>query len=134
MQELSFSKEEIQCRNYIGESGVDDAVGIWQDNGYTLICFPNLDSIRVIKDMQKLSGGTELTVLINEQTFYDQNLLVSSQVKNYLDSAVTSYYLRSLNLRGPGALPVRGILYRKYPENFMVSSYTSFAIIYSTCE
>ena len=130
MQELSFSKEEIQCRNYIGESGVDDAVGIWQDNGYTLICFPNLDSISVIKD----SGGSEITVFINEQTFYDQNLLVSSQVKNYLDSAVTSYCLRSLNLRGPGALPVRGILYRKYPENFMVSSYTSFAIVYSTCE
>ena len=122
MKGLGFSTDEISSRNYIGTSGEDDAVGIWKDKGYTLICFPNLDSMKTIRDMQQLmiTGEDELFALVNEQTFYGQNLLVDITLKEYLQTAEIAYYLRSLNMRGPSLLPVRGILYRKYPDDFKV--------------
>jgi hypothetical protein len=119
MKSLEFSAAEMSSRNYIGISGEDDAVGIWRDRGYTLICFPNLDSVAIIRDMQQLiaTGEEELFALFNEQTFSGQNLLVDEAVKEYLESAEIAYCLRSLNMRGPRLLPVRGILYRKYPDD-----------------
>lgn len=118
MKGLGFSTNEMSSRNYIGTSGEDDAVGIWKDKGYTLICFPNLDSMKTIRDM--ITGDDELFALINEQTFSEQNLLVDVTLKEYLETAEIAYYLRSLNMRGPSLLPVRGILYRKYPDDFKV--------------
>ena len=35
-----------------------------------------------------------------------------------IDSAPQAYLLQSLNLKGPGLLPVKGALIRKYPEAF----------------
>lgn len=39
----------------------------------------------------------------------------------FIYSAEVAYQLEQLNMRGPNLLPVRGLLYRKYPDNFKVA-------------
>lgn len=57
--------------------------------------------------------------MINHQFFLDP--LSKQDSKDFLASAVVAYQLENLNMRGPGALPVRGLVYRIYPYPFQVA-------------
>eukprot|EP00596_Hydrurales_sp_CCMP1899_P005903 CAMPEP_0119048302 /NCGR_PEP_ID=MMETSP1177-20130426/58195_1 /TAXON_ID=2985 /ORGANISM="Ochromonas sp, Strain CCMP1899" /LENGTH=229 /DNA_ID=CAMNT_0007024005 /DNA_START=241 /DNA_END=930 /DNA_ORIENTATION=+ len=119
MKELKFSEVEIKKREYMGgEIGEDDAVGLWSDvdERICICCFPTPDQIPAIIEYKKWININSIFVIINQQFFLDP--LSKNKSKDFLSSAEIVYRLESLNMRGPGALPVRGILYRQYPNVF----------------
>jgi hypothetical protein len=109
--------------------GEDDAVGIWsdEDQKICLCCFPTPDTIPAIIEYKKWTNINSIFVIINQQFFLDP--LSKDESKSFLSSAEIVYRLESLNMRGPGALPVRGLLYRQYPKNFKVGYYYYFVLI-----
>lgn len=121
MKALKFDPVEVRKREYLGgEMGEDDAVGIWSDldQQICICCFPTPDTIPAIIEYKKWTNINSIFVIINQQFFLDP--LSKDESKNFLSSAEIIYRLESLNMRGPGALPVRGILYRQYPNLFKV--------------
>ena len=122
MRALNFKPSEISKREYLGgEIGEDDAVGIWSDldQQVCICCFPTPDTIPAIIEYKKWTNINSIFVIINQQFFLDP--LSKDESKTFLSSAEIIYRLESLNMRGPGALPVRGLLYRQYPHQFKVS-------------
>lgn len=123
MRALNFNPSEISKREYLGgEIGEDDAVGIWSDveQQVCICCFPTPDTIPAIIEYKKWTNINSIFVIINQQFFLDP--LSKDESKTFLSSAEIIYRLESLNMRGPGALPVRGILYRQYPNVFKVGT------------
>ena len=121
MRALKFNPAEISKRAYLGgEIGEDDAVGLWSDTEQQICicCFPTPDTIPAIIEYKKWTNINSIFVIINQQFFLDP--LSKNDSKNFLSSAEIIYRLESLNMRGPGALPVRGILYRQFPHMFKV--------------
>ena len=84
MKSLEFRPEELDCRNYVGEYGKDDAVGIWRDREFTICCLPTSDSIPILMDMQKIDSNNETFVLVNQQFFLGQNIGESEDSRSYL--------------------------------------------------
>jgi hypothetical protein len=117
MRALNFTSIAMNERAYV-DNQKDDAVGIWDDNGYTLISFPTPDSIPYI---QQLLEGTvqSIVVMVNHQIFL--NSLSKQQSKDFLNRAEVCYMLESLNMKGPNAMPIRGLIYRCYPDPFLVA-------------
>ena len=118
MKGLNFTDGDIAAKNYLGEDGKVDAVGVWEGNGYRIVCFPTPSSIPMLQKSLQWSDGSTLLVLVNQQLFLDP--LSSRQSKAFLASAVPVYVLENISSRGPGALPVRGLVYRQYPHPFQV--------------
>jgi hypothetical protein len=144
MKSLDFSASAIEARLFLGGGGgEEDAVGIWNHKDINICCFPTEESIPFLKAIikeQTLLGcsdssrdsmsinassaddmickTTGVLVIVNQQFFLDP--LSNQQSKDFLNDIPTGYVLESLNMRGPGALPVRGILYRQYPHPFKV--------------
>jgi len=73
MNALGFTSDEIRKREYVGEYGEDDAIGLWRDgnDNYCIICFPTPETIKEIKDMQRMYTNTSF-VIVNSQLFLDQ--------------------------------------------------------------
>ena len=150
MKSLDFSASAIEARLFLGGGGgEEDAVGIWNHKDINICCFPTEESIPFLKTIikeQTLLGcsdssrdsmsinansiassaddmiykTTGVLVIVNQQFFLDP--LSNQQSKDFLNDIPTGYVLESLNMRGPGALPVRGILYRQYPHPFKVKN------------
>jgi Domain of unknown function (DUF1995) len=121
MKALNFTPSSIKKREYLGgEIGVEDAVGIWSDpaRGIYICSFPTAEYIKFIDEQLKWSDPDSIFILVNQQFFLDP--LSKGESKDFLVSAQVVYRLESLNMRGPGALPVRGVLYRQYPNPFKV--------------
>lgn len=116
MKALKFSSSKMNEENYIDDI---DAVGLWEDNGYQMCCFPTPDSCSYLKNnFMKWNDDSSMLALINHQMFLDP--MSKQDTKDFLNSATTVYQLEQLNCRGPGALPVRGLAYRQYPGPYLV--------------
>lgn len=100
-----------------GEYGLDDGVGIWEENGISICCFPTPDSIPLLIKLCKLNDN--ILVIVNNQFFLDP--LSSDESKSFLSSGNDVYKLEQLNMKGPGALPCRGILFRQYPNSYVTA-------------
>jgi len=133
MKELNFSAEAMAERRFLPE-GKDDAVGLWTDNGVTLVCFPTPESIEALNALIPTkpsainndvpSNGTnpnngDILVLVNHQIFL--NSFSKQTSKDFLESAKIIYMLEKLNVKGPKSMPVNGLMYRKYPQPFQIS-------------
>ena len=143
MKSLGFSATAIAARKYLGGGGgEEDAVGIWNDKDIYICCFPTVETIPILKTIiQQLetrcksdtgrnnndsidiiiddtTKKTGILVIVNQQFFLDP--LSNQQSKDFLNDIPHGYILEGLNMKGPGALPVRGILYRQYPHSFKV--------------
>lgn len=116
MTYLKFSIEAMNTQAFLGEFGEEDAVGKWQDNGIQICCFPTVDSIPYLQQMMKWSDNSTILVLINPQFFLDP--FSSKESKRFVDAIPSIYQLQSLSLKGPGAIPIKGILFRKFPSLF----------------
>jgi hypothetical protein len=101
----------------LGEYGLDDGVGLWEENGISICCFPTPDSIPLLIKMCKLNDN--ILVIVNNQFFLDP--LSSDESKSFLSSGNDVYKLEQLNMKGPGALPCRGILFRQYPNSYVTA-------------
>ena len=117
MKTLEFSDIEINQRNYVGEFGVDDSVGIWEDKNISIVCFPTPDSIPLLIKLTKLNDNA--LVIVNNQFFLDP--LSKEESKSFLKSCTEIYKLEQLNMKGENALPVRGILFRSYPNYYIAA-------------
>jgi hypothetical protein len=116
MKQLNFSPARIKEEKFIDEI---DAVGVWEDNGFQLVCFPTPSTVDYLQDnYSKWNDKSSILALINQQLFLDP--MSKQSTKDFLQSAITVYQLEQLNMRGPGALPVRGIAYRQYPGPFLL--------------
>lgn len=116
MKSLNFSTLSAEESNFLYE---EDAVGIWVDQGVTLISFPTTEQIPSTKERLGWRSEGDITVMMNNQFFLDP--LSSPESKDFLDSAGVAYKLEQLNMRGPAALPCRGILYRQFPGPFIAA-------------
>lgn len=117
LKELNFSSTAINQQEFI-PNGEDDVVGLWRDQGFQIICFPTLDSIEYINSCLKWADNSSTIVLVNQQFFLDP---LSRQVdKDFLETVETVYKLETVYSKGPSALPVRGIIMRKYPRPFQI--------------
>jgi hypothetical protein len=56
---------------------------------------------------------------VNNQFFLDP--LSRDESKSFLSSGNDVYKLEQLNLKGPSALPCRGILFRQYPNSYVTA-------------
>eukprot|EP01036_Dinobryon_divergens_P029055 gene29055-38107_t len=144
MKSLGFSDTAIAARKYLGGGGgEEDAVGVWNDDDIFLCCFPTVETIPILKSIIQeetqfnsdscnnnstssiditidgAAKNTSILVIVNQQFFLDP--LSNQQSKDFLNGIPSGYILESLNMKGPGALPVRGILYRQYPHSFKVA-------------
>ena len=124
MKVMNFTTSEMEVRNFLGQFGEDDAVGIWQSEEMriSVIVFPNPDCINAIKNM--LRNDNDVIVLVNQQFFSGQNFNEDKAQLEFIESNTKIVYMYEVqNQKGPGTppLPVRGLLYRKYPEDFTVT-------------
>ena len=124
MKEMNFTTAEMETKNFLGQFGEDDAVGIWQceEMKISIISFPNPDCIKTIKNMQR--NENDVIVLVNQQFFSGQNFNEDTALFDFINSKTEIVYQYEVqNQRGPGTppLPVRGLLYRKYPEDYIVT-------------
>lgn len=155
MKSLGFSTSAVEARQFLGGgNGEEDAVGIWNDKDINICCFPTVESIPLLKTIiQKqtlldstrsrdnisinasstvlsvddmMYNTTGILVIVNQQFFLDP--LSNQQSKDFLNGIQSGYILESLNMKGPGALPVRGILYRQYPHPFKVRIQMSMSL------
>jgi len=113
MTHLNFSSSQIKQSNFLGIT--EDAIGIWENDKYIITTFASVDLIDQISQMDR----KKLVVLVNQNFFLDP--LSSDKSKDFLSSATVAYRLEKLNMRGPGGLSVRGILYREYPSDFLIA-------------
>ena len=113
MTHLNFTTNQIKQSNFLGIS--EDAIGIWESEKYSVISFATVDVIDQIMLMDK----KKLVILINQNFFLDP--LSSDRSKDFLSSATVAYRLEKLNMRGPSGLSIRGILYREYPNDFLIA-------------
>lgn len=114
MASLNFTASDYNKREYL-DNNEDDAVGLWYCGPYILCCFPTVETI---PSLIKYIDDTSIVVLINQQFFLDP--MSKTESKEFLAAACMVYQMEQLNMRGPGALPIRGLLYRKFPDNFQV--------------
>ena len=124
MKEMNFASVEMEAKNFLGKFGEDDAVGIWQneDKKISIISFPNPDSMSIIKNMQR--DDNDIIVLVNQQFFSGQNINEDVALFDFINSKTeVAYQYEVQNQRGPGTppLPIRGLLYRRYPDDFIVT-------------
>lgn len=119
MKLLNFPESAVSKREYIGDCGAEDAVGYWQSNGIQLCCFPTADTISYLKKLQQWVDGSSTLVLVIPQFFLDP--FSKEEAKQFVQSVETIYSMKSLLLKGPNALAVRGLLYRKYPGDFQLA-------------
>ena len=118
LRSLGFSAEQIASREFM--SLEDDAIGIWQrteEDGSQL-------SVVVFATPEVLGGLQELAakgtlILVNHQFFLDQ--FSRKETKDFIAGCEIIYLLQSLNMKGPGLLPVKGVLRRSYPGEFVVA-------------
>merc|ERR1711871_694877 len=93
--------------------------GIWEDKGIVLTTFVTPEQVDEIVDRSEKMNNQELFVLINNQFFLDP--LSRDISKNLLKNGENAYTLEQLNMKGyDGVLPVRGVLFRCYPDKFQV--------------
>ena len=118
MKILKFSSAAMNKIEFLGDYGEEDAVGVWQDNGYQLCCFPTPDSIPYLLRMQKWSDNSTITVLVNSQIFL--NAFSKQESKKFLASVTPVYQFATLSMKGVNALQISGLLYRRYPNEFQV--------------
>lgn len=107
---LNFSNDAINQRNFLGPYGPEDAIGFWEHNKIGLCIFPTSDTISTIIQMQP---NYDILIIINQQFFLDP--LSKDASKEFLFSLPYCYILENLLMKGPDALPIRGLLYRQYP-------------------
>jgi len=115
---LNFSKSAREANSWLGENGEEDYVGFWQDDerGVKISAFATTDTITAIKS--QLQPGT-CFALLNQQIFID--MMSSQDAKDFASSLFAAYVLESLNVKGPNALPVRGLLYRQFPGDWLAA-------------
>lgn len=124
MKQLAFSPtEQSSSPQYIGDCGEEDSVGFFADEslGIQLICFPTLDTIPAIQDLLAKNAEKEngsLIVLINQNFYTDP--FTPSNAKDFISSIETIYQIENLNVKGTAGLSVRGLLYRRFPEDWSV--------------
>ena len=121
MSALGFPPSAATKREFLfspetGESGEDDAVGIWSHSGVYLCSFPTPEYIPSIQIYERWADAKSIFNVVNQQFFLDP--MSKAESKTFLKEATVVYRLESLNMKGPGALPVRGVLYRQYPYRF----------------
>ena len=116
MRYLNFSAFATEESNFLYE---EDSVGIWVDQGVTLISFPTTEQIPSIKERLGWRSQDDIVVLANQQFFLDP--LSNPESREFLDSAEVVYKLEQLNMRGPAALPCRGVLYRQFPGPYIAA-------------
>lgn len=114
-RKLNFSASAMSASNYLGDCGEEDAIGVWEDNGVCICVFPTVDTIPAITEKLD-SQGTSIIALVNQQFFLDP--LSKESSKKFLSSLQHSYLIENLLLRGPGAMPVRGLLFRQFPSQY----------------
>lgn len=120
MLNLNFTREEIKQSNFVGI--VEDAVGIWENDKYVVICFPTVDSIDRIIQYSSIYGNDnnrKMIVLVNQNFFLDP--MSSEESIDFLASATIAYRLEKLNMRGPNGLSIRGLLYKQYPDDYIIA-------------
>ena len=135
MKLLGFSKAVLESRKYLGDSyGEEDAVGFWSDNGISICCFPTVETIPFLKEIKQniqfqtdttaeisddsMNKSSSILVIVNQQFFLDP--LSDTDSQSFLSDINYGYLLETLNMKGPGALPVRGLLSRDYPNPYKV--------------
>jgi hypothetical protein len=116
MRALNFTKSAMDERIYICE---EDAVGVWNDQGITFVSFPTTENIDAIKERMQWKSQGDVFALVNNQFFLDP--MSKEDSKRFLEETTVAYKLEQLNMRGPNALPCRGILYRVYPGPFVAA-------------
>merc|ERR1711998_719309 len=109
LKSLGFSAEEIATRKFM--SLEDDAIGIWQRTGgdgklMSVVCFATPEVLGGLQDLA--AKGT--LILVNHQFFLDQ--FSKQETKDFIGNAELVYLLQSLNMKGPGLLPIKGVLKR----------------------
>jgi len=119
MTYLKFPKEAIKKREYLGEFGDEDAVGYWQNDEIQLCCFPTQDSIPYLEKMTKWGDNSTTLAIIIPQFFLDP--LSNDEVREFVGSIETIYSINTMQMKGPGAMSIRGLLYRKYPGDFKLA-------------
>ena len=117
LKTLGFSAEQIATRVFLGYE--EDAIGVWTrtlEDGQQLsvVAFATPE---VLAELQEL-GSKGTLVLINHQFFLDQ--FSRQETKDFLASFEIAYFLQSLNMKGPGLLPIKGVLRRTYPGDWVV--------------
>ena len=103
-----------------GESGQEDCVAVWQAAGLSVVTFATPECIPELRQLAEREGG--VVVVVNPQFFLDP--LSSKGSKEFVASATTVFELTQLNMRGEalgGALPVRGIISREFPNKFVTA-------------
>lgn len=114
LKKLGFSADEIKKRTFIDEEA--DAVYIWDAKGYQLVTFPLPDTIPNLAERVRWNDDSSILAIVNQQFFLDP--MSKQESKDFQEAAEVCYILENLNMRGPGAMPVRGLVYRKYPGPF----------------
>jgi len=115
MKVLNFTREEMEAKNFLGY--VDDAIGIWEGgDNLAVVCFPTTE---VARELEQLAASGKTVVVVNSQFFIDP--FSSQEGKDFDASLEKVYLLQSLNLKGPGLLPVKGVLLRTFPDPFTVA-------------
>lgn len=120
MKRLDFSSSSIRARRFIGECGEEDSVGFWSDASGSLqmCCFPTVDSIPSLAQAMETSPNSTL-VIVNQNFFI--NPLSSGEAKRFARSLETVYRMETLSCKGVGGISVRGLLYRKFPGDWMLA-------------
>ena len=116
MNILNFTDSAKYERKYIDET---DAIGIWEDKGFQLISFPTPNVIPyMIKNYLQWNDEETILVIVNNQFFLDP--LSKQESKDFINSCEDAYVLENVNMKGPGALSIRGLIYRKYPNPYKI--------------
>lgn len=124
MRTLGFSSDDIKNREFLGECGEEDAVGLWRDEtaGFQIVCFPTVETLPAIDRL--ISSNTmqrsadvpgPLLALVNQNFFSDAG------AKAWLTRLDSAYHLESLNVKGVGGMSVRGLLFRQFPGEWAVA-------------
>ena len=113
---MNFTTESAAARDFLGV--VDDAVGIWRCGGITVVCFATPETLQDLEALRD-APGTAALVLVNHQFFLDE--FSRPRARQFLDACAPAYHLQSLNLKGAGLLPIKGVLARRFPGPFQAA-------------
>ena len=116
MKCLNFSQTSIKESSFLYE---EDAVGIWNDKGITIVSFPTTEQVDTLNERIRWRADGDIVCLFNQNFFLDP--LSKDSSRDFLDKAEIVYKLEQLNMRGPGALPCRGVLFREFPGPFIAA-------------